>query len=267
VRGFGAELKNASGQAFMHLYHPLKSLAPRDVVSRAIVDQMKKSGAPCVYLDLRPFDPHELRKHFPNICQRLDEEGIDVTKQMVPVVPAAHYICGGVETDLHGRTSIDRLYACGEVACTGIHGANRLASNSLLEGVVFSASAAEDSRAKLPFIDTPVLPRAERSIQLNPQVEDIVKDLRLRLQQAMWRDAGVIRDAGGLQRALQEIEQSRLQLAEVFATGQSVSIEFLELQNMLETASLIVTAALKRKESCGAHFRSDYREASVEMKA
>ena len=142
LRGLGAILRNSSNQEFMDKYHPMKSLAPRDVVARAIDNEMKISGDPCVYLDIRHVQPQKTKRHFPNIYSKCKEFGIDITKDLIPVVPAAHYLCGGIKVDLYGNTSINNLYACGEVSCTGVHGANRLASNSLLEALVFSRRAA-----------------------------------------------------------------------------------------------------------------------------
>ena len=152
IRGFGAELKTKDGRTFMENYHPLRSLAPRDIVSRSILAELKKSDEPCVYLDMREFKTEDIKKHFPNIYQKCVESGLDLQKDMIPVVPAAHYMCGGVVTDLNARTTVENLYACGEVSCTGVHGANRLASNSLLEGLVFSGQAEKCALETLPDI-------------------------------------------------------------------------------------------------------------------
>lgn len=256
IRGFGAELKNKKGQSFMDEVHPLKSLAPRDIVTRAIIREMNNSGEPCVYLDLRKFDPLELKKQFPTIYQRCTEEGLDLSKDMIPVVPAAHYMCGGVKTDLKARTSIKNLYACGECACTGVHGANRLASNSLLEGIVFSTFAADDSRE---VIDAVPMPQTREiipvSVARNVNVYDAI-ELRKIIQSLMWSHAGIIRNKQQLKTCLGVLDsiessiQSRMK-------NEGISMPYMELLNMTETARLIAVFALRRKENRGCHFRSD----------
>lgn len=255
LRGFGAELKNKQGNTFMEKYHPMKSLAPRDIVTRAIVNELTENGEPCVYLDIRDFETNDIYKHFPNIYQRCMKAGLDLKKDMIPVVPAAHYMCGGVVTDLKGRSSIKNLYACGEVSCTGVHGANRLASNSLLEGLVFAETAAADTRSLL------ALPITESKhfdfVQLD-QVEDL--DLSTKknfLQELMWKYAGIIRTEKELKYCLGELKKMQRELqSEISLKG--ISIPVMELLNLVETSLLIVKGALQREESRGCHFRSDF---------
>ena len=263
VRGFGAELKNKKGECFMNTVHPLKSLAPRDIVTRAIITEMNKSDEPCVFLDLRHFDPMELKKQFPTIYQRCMEEGLDLTKDMIPVVPAAHYMCGGIKTDLKARTSIENLYACGECACTGVHGANRLASNSLLEGIVFSTLAAEDSQRELQRVRIPTLPKIQEvKVQQSPNVYD-ANVLRSMIQELMWTKGGIIRNAQKLQLCLGVLDTIEDSLKSRIEKD-GVSMPYMELMNMTETARLIASFALERKENRGCHYRSDVTDVHAE---
>lgn len=257
VRGFGAELKHADGETFLERYHPMRSLAPRDIVSRAIIAELSRTSAPCVYLDLRGFDQAAIQKHFPNIYQKCTDEGLDLTKDMIPVVPAAHYMCGGVETDLKGRSSVKNLYCCGECAGTGVHGANRLASNSLLEGLVFASEAALDAELTIHEIDAPAF--AVTSEPLNaPQINlQVTHDHKRRLQNIMW-------DLCGILRRQDELEQGEALLNQMHHDGQTqlskhgISRELMEMQNMIETSLMIVRSAMLRKESRGCHYRVDY---------
>ena len=241
LRGEGAQLRNAAGERFMQRYHPLQELAPRDVVARAIVSEMTATGVPHVLLDLSHREPGFVSARFPRIYQTCLRYGVDLERQGAPVAPAAHYAMGGVRTGLDGRTSVPRLYAAGEVACTGVHGANRLASNSLLEGVVFGARAARamvDQSAEAPCLPVAVpcqpspAPGAE---VLNP----------IDVQTLAWRHCGIVRDAAGLTEACR-----RLQAAAPTP----------EAQNLHAVALLIARSALAREESRGAHFRTDYPE-------
>lgn len=253
VRGFGAELKTKSGRAFMKDYHPSGALAPRDIVSRAIVSELEKSGEPCVYLDLSQTDVHKAKECFPNIFKTCIERGINPSKEMIPVVPAAHYICGGVVTDLRGRTSIKGLYAAGEVACTGVHGANRLASNSLLEAAVFSKAAAWDSieimqRASFPYQN--YYEKIPYIFSINPtDAAEIKKQIR----QLMWKYAGIKRKKSGLKHGMEQLADLETKSLDL-ATHSTFSKDSLELTNLITLSKLILSAALNRKESSGGHY-------------
>jgi L-aspartate oxidase len=248
LRGEGASLRNARGERFMERYHPLLELAPRDVVARAITSEgMAPDGSQLpVYLDMRHVTGIDLRRRFPGISAFLLQYGLDLAHDLIPVSPAAHYLMGGVRTDVNGRTSLPRLYAAGEVACTGVHGANRLASNSLLEGLVFGARAAAAMREEgaLPASEDEVL----RSFAGLPSADEAAA-LR-ELQQQMWQNAGLLRDAEGLMKMQKVLERLR--------TYPAADRASLELENLHGVAELIVLSALARKESRGAHYRKDY---------
>ncbi|MCW5909120.1 MAG: L-aspartate oxidase [Chitinophagales bacterium] len=259
VRGFGAELKNKAGETFMETYHPMKSLAPRDIVTRAIVNEMANTGEPCVYLDLRNFDTAEIQKHFPNIYARCREEGLNLRTDMIPVTPAAHYMCGGIKTDVYARTSINNLYACGECAGTGVHGANRLASNSLLEGLVFATTAAADAK-KIVESDKlsetlPVFNEGKTDTRKSGSL--IYQSMKVYLQNLMWNNAGIIRTQTGLEYCLEELEEIKtVILSEIEQYG--ISQQAVELLNMVDCSQMVAHSALQRKESRGCHYRSDY---------
>ncbi|MFZ0661987.1 MAG: L-aspartate oxidase [Acidobacteriaceae bacterium] len=247
LRGEGAYLRNARGERFTERYHPLLELAPRDVVARAIVREgTGPDGAELpVHLDMRHVtgvDPHQ---RFPGISRFLARHGLELSRDLIPVRPAAHYLMGGVRSDLDGRTSLSRLYAAGEVACTGVHGANRLASNSLLEGLVFGARAASAMR-EAGAIPAGKLGAPEMAA---PPVIDVAVE-RKRLQQRMWKDAGLLRDAEGLSAMRQELERLRV--------APSADRASLELANLHAVAELIVLSAIAREESRGAHYRNDF---------
>jgi L-aspartate oxidase len=245
LRGEGAKLRNAAGERFMERYHPLAELAPRDVVARAIVSEMSRTGATHVFLDLTHAEPGFARARFPRIYETCLGYGIDLEHQAAPVAPAAHYAMGGVRTDLDGRTGIPRLYAAGEVACTGVHGANRLASNSLLEGVVFGARAAR------AMLEQRSQPNGSRAHTPAPTAAGHAID-PLAVQQLAWRYAGIVRDGAGLAEACRRLE---------------ASAPTPEARNVHAVALLIARCALAREESRGAHFRSDFPEKRNELAA
>jgi L-aspartate oxidase len=259
LRGEGAYLRNARGERFMERYHPLLELAPRDVVARAITSEAMP-GQPAgpnqpVYLDMRHVAQEQpsldLSARFPGISAFLAAHNLRLDRDLIPIRPAAHYLMGGVATDTFARTSLPGLYAAGEVACTGVHGANRLASNSLLEGLVFGARAAE-SMLEEKSATAPVSIVFDESAHPAPQSFDIAT-ARATLQAAMWRDAGLLRNREGLQRAAARIADLQQQQPSSSDTREAV-----ELRNLLDVASLIVHFALFREESRGAHYRSDF---------
>jgi L-aspartate oxidase len=258
VRGFGAILRTKSGEDFMTKYDKRHSLAPRDIVARAIDTELKRSGDECVYLDLTHLDVQGVKNHFPNIYQRCLDFKLDLTKELIPVVPAAHYACGGVVTDLYGRTSISGLYACGEVSMTGVHGANRLASNSLLEAIVFSHRAAEDFKERRgPKEAIPAIPSWDDSGTINSEEWVLVAHDRREIQQVMWDYVGIVRSTPRLERAHRRIQ---LILNEVtdFYRRTKVTEDLIELRNLACVADIIIRSALMRQESRGLHFTTDY---------
>lgn len=250
VRGEGAILRNTSGERFMEKYHPQKELAPRDVVARAIVSEMERTHSAYVYLDIT-HESEELIKHrFPNIYQFCLQYGLDMVTDWIPVAPACHYIMGGVQTDLNGETSTKRLFACGEVSCTGVHGANRLASNSLSEAVVFGHRIVHRIRELPPLPEIrPLQAKAEK--RGNRTVN--TREQRVKLQKLMLRHVGVKRQEKGLQKALEELERMQR-----FYACEHHEIEAFEFLNLLGTAVLTTRAALRREESRGGHYRNDF---------
>jgi len=262
VRGFGAILRGRNGDEFMHLYDPRKELAPRDIVAYAIDTELKKRGDDHVLLDLRHLPADQVREHFPHIYQTcLDRYKLDITQEPIPVVPAAHYSCGGVVTDLDGRTSIHGLFAAGEVSMTGVHGANRLASNSLLEALVFSdralrASAVYLGQQKRPLPD--VNPWDD-SGTINSEEWILVAHNRREIQQIMWDYVGIVRSDLRLGRAQRRMELLRAEV-EDFYKRTIVNEGLLELRNLALCATLVIRSAMLRKESRGLHVTTDYRD-------
>lgn len=261
VRGEGAYLRDRDGVRFMPDAHPLAELAPRDDVSRAIWDRMAATQHPCVYLDLSHLDPDLIRKRFPGIDQLCRGFDLDITKDQIPVRPGAHYYIGGVEVDEHGRSSIDGLWAAGEVSSSGLHGANRLASNSLLEGLVYGARVAENITGELRREPHPVLMVPPVSCGAPPTPRNLmldIADVKHALKALMVRSVGLARESHKLEEAAEQVDfWSRYALEQVF-----VDPEGWVLQNMLTLARIMIDAALTRTESRGVHFRQDFPEAS-----
>jgi L-aspartate oxidase len=258
VRGEGGLLKLPDGTRFMPDHDPRAELAPRDVVARAIDFEMKKLGLDCVFLDISHKPAEWLRNHFPNIHGRCLELGIDITREPIPVVPAAHYTCGGIVTDLCARTDVPRLYAVGESAFTGLHGANRLASNSLLECLVFGEAAASEILAS-PRHELPSLPNWDDSRVTDADEEVVITHNWAELRRAMWDYVGIVRTTKRLQRAQHRIRLLAREIDEFYSHFR-VTNDLIELRNLVVTADLIVRCALRRKESRGLHFSRDFPE-------
>lgn len=256
VRGEGGLLKLPDGTRFMPTHDERAELAPRDVVARAIDFEMKKHGLDCVYLDISHQPPAFLKEHFPNILARCLELGIDITREPIPVVPAAHYTCGGVLSDLAGRTDIPGLYAIGETACTGLHGANRLASNSLVECMVF-ARAAADAIAQAPSRDRAALPAWDESRVTDADEAVVISHNWDELRRFMWDYVGIVRTNKRLERASHRIALLQAEIQEFYANFH-VTRDLLELRNLVQVAELIVRSAQARHESRGLHFSRDY---------
>lgn len=256
VRGEGGLLKLPNGERFMPKHDKRAELAPRDIVARAIDFEMKKRGLDCVYLDISHKSPDFLKQHFPTIYARCLELGIDITRQAIPVVPAAHYTCGGIVTDRKGKTDLNNLYAIGETAHTGLHGANRLASNSLLECLVFGMAATDDilNQPPAPFIP---LPKWDESRVTDADEEIVISHNWDELRRFMWSYVGIVRTNKRLQRAQHRINLLHEEINEYY-TNFRVSGDLLELRNLVTTADLIVQSAMLRHESRGLHYSLDY---------
>ncbi len=258
LRGEGAYLRRPDGSRFMPEYDSREELAPRDIVARAIDYEMKKLGADCMYLDISHKSADFIRSHFPTVYERCLQYGFDLTKQPVPIVPAAHYTCGGVLVDLNARTDLSQLYAVGEVSWTGLHGANRMASNSLLECVVFAESCAEDILAQWHRVPTPpALPDWDASRVTDSDEEVVVSHNWHELRQLMWDYVGIVRTDKRLERAQRRIQLLQQEIQDYYAHFR-VSNDLLELRNLVVVADLIVRAAMGRKESRGLHSNKDY---------
>ncbi|MDB5102810.1 MAG: L-aspartate oxidase [Fibrobacteres bacterium] len=266
MRGHGGVLRNHRGEAFMDKVHPLKSLAPRDIVARAIDAEMKRTGQPCMYLDVTKTDKTDLLRHFPNIYKHCKEMGLDISEQWIPVVPAAHFMCGGVKVDVNSAAELAGLYAVGETACTGVHGANRLASNSLLEGVVF----AERALAHIVANPSPKPSRKRfktwNSLALKPAPETIIYSHSLEtIKSTMWHYVGIVRSDFRLARAEEFIRVISRQIHKDYWSFSMVP-DLIELRNLTLCAELIIQSARKRKESRGLHYNLDHPKTSAKAK-
>ena len=259
LRGEGAQLKRPDGTRFMQDYDERLELAPRDVVARAIDHEMKKLGAHCMYLDISFKEPEFVKKHFPTIYERCLKVGIDITKQPIPIVPAAHFTCGGIMVDRKSRTDIDGLYAIGECSYTGLHGANRLASNSLLECVVYGKAAAMNILKHLDDDDYEIaeIPDWDESQVTNSDEEVIITHNWHELRLTMWDYVGIVRTNKRLERAMHRIEMLKKEVHEYYSNFR-VSRNLLELRNLLLVAELIVKSAMARHESRALHYNLDY---------
>ncbi|MFZ9387150.1 MAG: L-aspartate oxidase [Chitinophagaceae bacterium] len=262
VRGDGGILRNKYDEAFMERYDERRDLAPRDIVARAIDSEMKRTGTEHVWLDCRHFDLGKFTEHFPNIYQKCLSIGIDITRHMIPVSPAAHYSCGGIKTDEWGRSSIRNLYACGECASTGLHGANRLASNSLLEAMVFAHRCFLDSAERVDSVSfRDDLPDWNAEGTTEPREMILITQSLKELQQVMSDYVGIVRNDVRLQRALRRLDLLWEETEQLYQ-GTFLSPQLLELRNMITVGYLIVKGASFRKESRGLHFNTDYPQKS-----
>lgn len=258
MRGYGAVLKNLDGKEFMQKYDPRLSLAPRDIVARAIDSEMKLNGTDHVFLDVTHKDPEETKKHFPNIYEKCLSLGIDITKDMIPVAPAAHYLCGGIEVDLDAQSSIDRLYAVGECSCTGLHGGNRLASNSLIEAVVYADAAARHAAGRVDGIELRGdVPDWNDEGTTHPEEMVLITQSEKEVNQIMGYYVGIVRSNLRLDRAWNRLDILYQETEKLFRTSKPTR-ELCELRNIINIGYLIMRQARERKESRGLHFTIDY---------
>ena len=258
MRGFGAILRLSNGKEFMDKYHPMGSLAPRDVVARAIDREMKRNGDEFVYLDVTHKDADSIRSHFPNIYEKCLSLGIDITKDYIPVAPAAHYLCGGVKVDLNGQTSIKRLYALGECSCTGLHGANRLASNSLIEAVVYADQAAKHAIERFERTEIQEgIPDWNFEGTSNTEEMLLILQSKREMQQIMSNYVGIVRSNLYLKRAMRRLEILWHETEELY-NKTTPNRDLCELRNMIATAYLVIKQGRDRKESVGCHYNVDF---------
>lgn len=260
MRGEGAYLRLPDGERFMPRFHERAELAPRDIVARAIDYEMKRLGIRCVYLDITHKPADFIKSHFPNIYEKCLEFGIDITREQIPVVPAAHFTCGGVMVDEHSRTDISNLYAIGETSFTGLHGANRMASNSLLECFVYATSAARDIEARLADQPEPPPCKPWDATQVrNPDEDVVILHNWEELRRFMWDYVGIVRTDKRLARALHRVELLKREIHEYYS-NYTISTNLIELRNLVLVSELIIRCALMRKESRGLHYTLDYPE-------
>ncbi|MCB1188787.1 MAG: L-aspartate oxidase [Leptospiraceae bacterium] len=261
VRGKGGILKRLDGEPFMKEYHPMGDLAPRDIVARAIDNELKKSGEPHVLLDVTHLIKPDIMANFPYIFEKCKSLGIDITESAIPVVPAAHYMCGGVATDLFGRTNIINLYACGETASTGVHGGNRLASNSLLEGLVFADRTAKDiSEQKCGFLpEHELVPQWDKEGMINTEEWVLISHDLNEIKTIMSNYVGIVRSNLRLERAYRRIQLIYDEVIDYY-NRTVITNPLLELRNLVQVAELIIRSAMSRKESRGLHYSTDYKE-------
>ena len=258
MRGYGAVLRNLRGEEFMHKYDPRLSLAPRDIVARAIDSEMKLYGDDHVYLDVTHKDPDETRRHFPNIYQKCLSLGIDITKDYIPVAPAAHYLCGGIKVDTDGQSSIDRLYALGECSCTGLHGGNRLASNSLIEAVVYADAAARHAAERIDHLSLRHdVPAWNDEGTRHPEEMVLITQSIREVNQIMGSYVGIVRSDLRLDRAWNRLDILYQETERLFKCSKA-SREICELRNIINVGYLIMRQAKERKESRGLHYTLDY---------
>ena len=258
MRGYGAVLRNLDGEEFMQKYDPRLSLAPRDIVARAIDSEMKLHGTDHVYLDVTHKDPEETRHHFPNIYEKCLSLGIDITKDMIPVAPAAHYLCGGIKVDTDGQSSIQRLYAVGECSCTGLHGGNRLASNSLIEAVVYADAAAKHALKHLGGYDwRDDVPEWNDEGTVHPEEMVLITQSEKEVNNIMGYYVGIVRSDLRLHRAWNRLDILYQETEDLFKKSK-LSRQLCELRNIINVAYLIMRQAMERKESRGLHYTIDY---------
>jgi L-aspartate oxidase len=270
IRGEGGELINSKGEAFMKKHHALGSLAPRDIVARGIDAEMKKSGEPCVYLDITHKPTEFLKSHFPNIFAKCLEFGIDMSKQPIPVVPAAHYLCGGIVADVNGQTDLLGLFAIGETACTGFHGANRLASNSLLECLTMAHNCAGFLQKNWTEIESKTTISTEPTAWAKPENTDsdemiVISHMWEEIRRLMWNYVGIVRSTKRLERAQHRLKNIKSEVKEYYS-NMKVHSDIIELRNIAIVADLTVECALRRHESRGIHYSIDYPKTEAQGK-